>query len=139
MKAPSLPFATALFAGAWTIHSADHMRRGVGAVRDGVLWGGTGVAMLTAVLITLVIVGHEIAPLAIAASGPAIAIGVSASHLVPDWGPFSDYLLAGMTDWITTVAVLSGIAAGLIWGWSAFVVLRRHGYEQRIPQPAWNV
>ena len=113
----TLKNATLLFAAAWAAHTADHVRRGFSAVDDGVVVGGTFVAMLFAVLATLVFVGHGAAPLLAAASGPAIAFGVAASHYLPEWGTLSDPLAEADADLWTWVAVTAevGTAVLLVW------------------------
>jgi hypothetical protein len=137
MNRLTLTRATWIYMATFTIHNADHARRGVAAVRDAVLWGGTMVAMLTAVLATLVIVRHERAPAFAAVVGPAIAFGVSASHLAPDWGPLSDSLTTGDVDIWTWLAVLGEIAGAALVGATGLNILRRHHLESRIPAAQW--
>ncbi len=65
------------FAVGFAIHNADHVRRGFDEVRDGVIAGGTLVAMMAAVMLTLVVLRHRAAPAACAVIGATIAVGVS--------------------------------------------------------------
>jgi hypothetical protein len=112
----SLRRAGYAFALGFVAHNADHARRGVDAVTDHVVWGGTTVAVVAAVTLTLVFTGHRLAPIAAAAGGFGIAAGVSASHLAPRWSAFSDALPGGDVDGLTWVAVVSEIAAAAVLG-----------------------
>jgi hypothetical protein len=112
----SLKAAAAVFIAGFLLHNADHARRGIDAVTDHVIWGGTAVAVAAAVVVTLVFTDHSSAPAAAAAGGLGIAVGVSATHLLPDWGVLSDPLLElSATSW---VAVLAEVARSS-WGSSA--------------------
>ena len=120
----SLRAATLLFVAGFLVHNADHARRGIDAVTDHVVWGGTTVAMVAAVVVTLVFTRHPMAPLAAAAGGLAIAIGVSASHLLPEWSALSDSLPEGSVDAWTWLAVLSEIGGALVMGLAGLAILR---------------
>ena len=113
----SLKAAAAVFVAGFVLHNADHARRGIDAVTDHVVWAGTAVAIVAAVVITLVATDHPQAPLAAAAGGLGIGVGVSATHLLPDWGVLSDPLLdLSATSW---VAVLAEIGGALLLGITA--------------------
>jgi hypothetical protein len=118
------------FVAGFMIHNADHMRRGVDAVTDAVLWGGTLVAIIAAVTLTLILTDHHTAPMAAAASGLSIAIGVSASHLLPHWSALSDPLPGGRVDAFTWFAVLAEVAGALCLG-----VAGLRAYLATSPQP----
>lgn len=124
------PLRTAglLFAAGFVVHNADHARRGLDAITDHVVWGGTVVAMVAAVVLTLVATRHPLAPFAAAAGGLAIAVGVSATHLLPDWGPLSDSLPSGTVDGFTWLAVLAEVAGALVLGLTGLRIVRRQGY-----------
>jgi len=111
------------FAVGFVAHNADHARRGVDAVTDHVVWGGTTVAVVAAVTLTLVFIGHRLAPVAAAAGGFAIAVGVTASHLVPRWSAFSDALPGGDVDGVTWVAVVSEIASAAVLSLAGLVAM----------------
>lgn len=119
--------ALGLIAG-FVIHNGDHARRGLDAVRESVVWGGTFAIIVATVVVTLVLTNHRLAPAAAAAGGFAIALGVSASHLLPDWGPLSDALPGGDVDALTWVAVLSEIVAAAWLGWVGVQLLRTNDY-----------
>jgi hypothetical protein len=116
------------FAAGFVVHNADHARRGIDAISDPVVWGGTVVAMAAAVVLTLVATRHPLAPFAAAAGGLAIAVGVSATHLLPDWGALSDSLPSGTVDGFTWVAVLAEVVGAALLGVTGLRLVRRQGY-----------
>jgi hypothetical protein len=117
-----------LFAAGFVVHNADHARRGLDAISDQVVWGGTVVAVLAAVVLTLVATRHPLAPFAAAAGGLAIAVGVSATHLLPEWGALSDPLPGGDVDALTWVAVLAEVVGAAVLGLVGLGIVRRQGY-----------
>ncbi|QYG91687.1 hypothetical protein HC251_04025 [Iamia sp. SCSIO 61187] len=131
------PLRTAglLFAAGFTVHNADHVRRGIDAITNEVNSGGLVVAMASAVLLTLVATRHALAPFAAAAGGLAIAVGVSLTHLLPDWGVLSDPLPGGDVDAFTWAAVLAEIAGAVGLGVVGLRIVRRQGYLVQ-PEPA---
>jgi hypothetical protein len=102
-----------VFVGAFLLHNGDHARRGIDAVTDEVIWGGTVVAILAAVTLTLVFTRHPQAAAAATAAGFGIAVGVSMTHLLPDWGALSDSLPSGDVDAFTWIAVLAEVLAAV--------------------------
>ncbi len=130
---PTLRTALWVFLVGFGLHNGDHARRGLDEVRDGVVWGGTAVAMITAVLVTLIVVRHPAAPTAAAVGGASIAVGVGAAHLLPDWGPLSDSLPDGDVDALTWIAVFAEITAAALLAAVAVGILRRHAYRPLIP------
>ncbi|HMJ78278.1 MAG TPA: hypothetical protein VK507_20015 [Iamia sp.] len=124
----SLRIAGLGFAAGFVIHNADHARRGLDAITDQVVWGGTIVAMTGAVILTLIGTRHPLAPFAAAAGGLAIALGVSATHLLPDWGVLSDSLPSGDVDGLTWAAVLAEVTASTVLGLTGLRIVRRQGY-----------
>jgi hypothetical protein len=117
--------AGAVFVVGFVVHDLDHARRGLAAVSDQVVWAGTLVAMLATVTFTLIVVGHRSAPVLAAAAGTAIAIGVSATHLLPAWGSLSDSLPDGRVDAFTWTAVLAEVVGALVLGLAGFAVVRQ--------------
>jgi hypothetical protein len=124
-----------LFAAGFAVHNADHARRGLDVITDHVVWGGTVVAMVAAAVLTLVATRHPLAPFAAAAGGLAVAVGVSATHLLPDWGPLSDSLPSGTVDGFTWVAVLAEVVGAAALGVTGLRIVRRQGYLVE-PAPA---
>lgn len=123
-----------VFVATWLVHSADHVRRGTGTTPDGVLWAGTLAAVLATVALTLVFTAHPAAPMVSTAVFASLAIGVAASHLLPDWGPLSEPLLVD-SETNRWAAVAAGLEiAGAAWlAWRAFGVVRASGYRLRTP------
>jgi hypothetical protein len=117
--------AALVFAAGFVVHNADHMRRGFDVVTDEVILAGTLVAMIAAVTLTLVFTRHPLAPLAAGASGFAIAVGVSLSHLVPEWSSLSDALPGGDVDAFTWIAVLAEVLGALAMGAAGVYVMQQ--------------
>ncbi len=137
--ARSLKGGAWLFALSWCIHTADHARRGLFASPEGVIWGGTFVAILATAAITVIFSGHSVAPIMAAAVFPAIAFGVAASHFLPEWGPLSDpILIDSVSDGWSIPAVSAEIAAAAWLGWVALRIVRRNNYSHEIPVAAWS-
>lgn len=124
---PLLRTAGTVFLAGFLLHNVDHARRGLGEITEHVIWSGTIVAVLSAVVLTLVYTDHPAAPFAAATAGFAIAVGVSASHLLPEWSAFSDPLPGGSVDALTWVAVLAEVAGAALLGAAGLAVLRRPG------------
>ncbi len=128
----TLTAASAVLAGGFVIHNGDHLRRGLDVVDDGVVWGGTVVAMLLAVMLTLVVVRHPSAPAVATVGGLSIVVGVSAAHLLPEWGPLSDPLPGGDVDAFTWIAVLAEIVGAAVVSAVGLRILRAHDFAFRI-------
>lgn len=118
-----------LLIAAFVVHNGDHARRGLSVVTEGLVWAGSLTMVLAAVIVTLVLTRHAAAPMVAAAGGFAIAIGVSASHLLPEWGPISDSLPQGNVDVFTWIAVFSEIAAAAWMGWVGLTILRQSNFQ----------
>ena len=115
--------AAAFFLAGFVVHNVDHVRRTLDGITDHVVWAGTGVAMLSAVTLTLIVTRHRLGPLVAAGAGLYIAVGVSATHLLPTWGPMSDSLPNGDVDPFTWIAVLFEIVGAIVLGivgWSTY-------------------
>ncbi len=125
-----------VFLGGLVLHNGDHMRRGLTGIPEAVTWAGTLVLALAAVTLTLVFTHHDLAPFAATVTGFATAAGVTASHLLPHWGPLSNPLTGSGVGAVTWVAVVAEIAGALVLGAAGLAVLRRHGFATRVP--AWH-
>ncbi len=108
--------ATAVCALGFVAHNGDHARRGLAGTPDSVVWAGTLLLVVGAVVATLVATGHRHGPLAAAGFGFGTAIGVTAAHLLPEWSPLSDPLVDADVGPLTWFAVSTEIAGGLVLG-----------------------
>jgi hypothetical protein len=122
-----LRYATAVYAVGLVIHSADHVRRGFNVVTPGVLWLGSVSTVAGLATIALVYMRHRWGPLAAAALGLPVALGVAAVHFLPKWGEFSDAFPGAHNTGVTafswfavSVEILGAIAMGL----SGIAILR---------------
>lgn len=124
---PALRTAGIGFTAGFLLHNADHARRGIDAITDHVVWGGTMVAVLAAVMLTLIFTRHPAAPQVAFVAGFAIAVGVSATHLLPSWGVLSDSLPDGDVDALTWVAVLAEVVGAIAVGVAGLRAIRTVG------------
>jgi hypothetical protein len=116
--------STALFfLVGWTLHTADHFRRGTDVVTGEVLWAGTASGILAIAAIVLALRHHHLAPYAAAAVG-ITGFAIAAVHLLPSWGAFSDSLPDGRVDGFTWAAVLLEIVGALAFGAAGVFALR---------------
>lgn len=124
------------FLAGFVVHNLDHARRGLDQITEHVIWSGTVVAMMAAVILTLVLTRHATARVAAAVGGIAIAVGVSASHLLPEWSAFSDSLVEGRVDPLTWVAVLAEIGGAVLMSAAGLAAARRRGtFRSRVTNP----
>ncbi|MEZ5217656.1 MAG: hypothetical protein R2715_13990 [Ilumatobacteraceae bacterium] len=120
----SLRVATATFVVALLAHGVDHLRRGLDASPAAVQLAGNAQLVLAGVTTVMVARRHRAAALVATAVGFGSAIGFSLSHLLPEWGAFSDSFVepaAGVNaySWVTAVAeIAAGAALGVV-GWRA--------------------
>ena len=122
--------AAVVFIVTWIVHTADHVRRGTELTSDGVVWSGTFAAVLAAVALTLVFTDHPTAPLVVFVVFASLAFGVSATHLLPDWGYFSEPLLVdSATDRWAVMAAVPEIVASAWLAWLAFRIVRTNDFR----------
>jgi hypothetical protein len=115
-----LRWAAAFFAVALTVHTADHLRRGMDVVPPAVMTAGMIQGVAAAITVVLVFRGSRWAPHAAILVGFASAVGFTAAHLLPTWGAFSDSFInaapaAGVT-WFSWVTAIAEILADLVFG-----------------------
>ena len=121
-----------LFLITWIVHSGDHIRRGTATTPDGVIWAGTLVAILVTVGLTLIFTGHALAPATTAVVFPAVAVGVVATHFLPDWGSLSEPLLVdSQADAFAALAAGLEVVGASILGLAGWRVMRDGGYRLR--------
>jgi hypothetical protein len=113
----ALRYATGFYAIGLAIHTADHFRRGTEVLTNEVLTLGTLSTLGGLVVIALVFAGHRLAPLVAVVFGIPVAIGVAATHLLPEWSDFSDAFPGahhtGVTamSWVVVLVEVAGLLA----------------------------
>lgn len=119
-----------VFIATWVLHTSDHIRRGLENTSDGVTWAGTVAAILSAVALTLIFTRHRSAATVSAVVFPSLAFGVTATHVAPDWGYFSEPLVFdSQTDVWAAVAAFPEILAAAWLGAVAFGILKEAGFR----------
>jgi hypothetical protein len=129
----ALRYVSLAFLLAVLLHGTDHLLqdRGVGALDTGVIVGGSVNYLLAVTATVLVLMRHARAPLVATFVGFYIAVGVSAAHLLPEWGELSDpypELSLGALSW---AAALLEIGTGFLLGVAGLRAMR-----QARPEPS---
>jgi hypothetical protein len=122
-----LQWATALYAVGLTVHTADHLRRGIEVLTPEVLWAGNVSSLTGVAVIALVFWKHRAAPAAAALLGFAAAFGVATVHLLPHWSALSDAFPGSHDTGVTPVSwavVMIEIVGALAMGITGVGVLR---------------
>jgi hypothetical protein len=128
-----------LFALGSAVHIVDHLRRGQGSVTDELQWVGTLALVLQAVVVTLLLTRHRLAPLLAVAAGFPLALGFFAAHWLPEWSALSDP--AWQIDswrWFSYVASTTEIVGALAIAVAGLGVVRDRGLASFAvtPQPS---
>jgi peptidoglycan biosynthesis protein MviN/MurJ (putative lipid II flippase) len=118
----SLAIAAVAFVVANLLHTADHLRQGLGGLTPAILVGGTSLTVLAIVVMVMALRGHPRAPAFCAVVGLSGAVGVAASHLAPHWSTLSDPYPDLSVDALSWAVMLAEIAAALVL---AIVALRQ--------------
>jgi hypothetical protein len=121
----TLRFAAVIFAAGFVVHNADHVRRGVDAITAQVFAGGVVVSVAAVVALALIAMRHSAAPFVAAVVGTATTVAVTASHLLPHWGVFSDAFPGARVDGLSWFAVLFEIAGAVVLAAAGLNALRR--------------
>jgi hypothetical protein len=122
-----LRLAAIAFAVAVALHTADHLRRGVGSVDADVLWAGNLALVLEIGVVVLVLTDHRWAPLAAAVIGGSLAAGYILVHVLPAHGWLSDPLFSGGASRLSQVAALLEIATATWLAVAGAAELRHRG------------
>ena len=134
----ALRYAAAVYGIGLAVHTADHVRRGLGAVTGEVFWAGNVSTVLGVMAIVLIFMRHRLAPLAAAWTCLPIAIGVASVHLLPHWGVLSDPFPGGQANgvtalsWFAVLTEITGAAAAGVLG----ILMVRNMLEHRTVVPA---
>ncbi len=121
-------YAAAFYLTAWTIHTIDHLRRGIFEVPIAVQALGNLQVVLTLGFVWLLWKHHPLGPIAAIAIGVPATIGIAVAHLLPDFGPLSDSLWVDGIDtftWFAVILELLGTVVLTVGGWLAW---RGHDY-----------
>lgn len=118
------------------LHNSDHLffqDRGVFDVSNHVMAGGVLLDALTVVTVTLAFVRHRLSPLVSTVVGFGAAVGVTLSHVAPQWSAFSDpYADMNMGAYSWTVMLME-LAMGVVLG---VVGVRALAHQRRDPATA---
>ncbi len=113
-----------------TLHTVDHLRRGLDVLTPQVIWAGNLSTAIGITVVTLVLLGNRHAPLLAAVTGLPIALGVAAVHLLPKWSALSDTFEGARNTGVSPLSwtvVLIEIVGALAMGVVGFRIVR----EQR--------
>ncbi len=130
---PGLLLCSIVFVIGNALHTADHWRRGWGlplfGVTPEVLAGGVIVSVGAVSVLWLTWKGHPWAPPTASIVGLAGAVLVSAAHLAPPWGVFSNSFLALRPDPLAWTVVSLEIAGGLVTGLAGLAAWRHRDVD----------
>lgn len=111
-----------IFLLAWGLHGLDHLRRGMSASPDAVMYGGTLQGALVIVAIVTALRRHPRAPRIAIFTGILSAILVTYAHLLPGfWPGLQDSFSSGPrinVTWFSWVTAVSEIATGLAFAYA---------------------
>lgn len=108
------------YLAAWSVHTADHVRRGLFEPAIGVQVLGNLQILLTIGFAWLLWKRHPITPVMAIGIGAPVTLGIAVAHLAPDFGFVSDSLWVEGIDAFTWFAVgleIIGSATLAIVGW----------------------
>ncbi len=118
-----LRYAAVLYALGTLFHTLDHFRRGLDSISPEVNYSGTIATPIAVLAIFLAIAGFRYAPHIAVGFGIPHAIGITAVHLFPEWGAFSDSLPQGDVSPVSYAAVLAEIIGAALFAAAAAYVL----------------
>jgi hypothetical protein len=133
-----LRWAAAFFATALSVHTADHLRRGIDVVPAAVFIAGMIQGVAAVIAVVLVFRGSRWAAHAAILVGFASAVGFTAAHLLPTWGAFSDSFIDAApveaVTWFSWVTAILEILGDLLFGVAGVAVLSDQPPLRRIFQ-----
>jgi len=130
-----LRYCAVFYALGLTLHTADHLRRGLDVLTPQVIWAGNLSTAIGIAVVTLVLLGNRHAPMLAAVTGLPIALGVAAVHLLPKWSALSDTFEGARHTGVSPLSwtvVLIEIVGALAMGVVGFRIVR----EQRATVPS---
>ena len=113
LRGNSLAVAAVTFVVSNLLHTADHIRQGLGGLNPAILVGGTTLTVLAIVVMVMALRDHSRAPAYAAVVGLSGAVGIAASHLAPHWSSLSDPYPDLSVDALSWAVMLAEIAAAL--------------------------
>ena len=128
MRGNRLLVAHVAFITAMILHTLDHFRQGTGRLSVGVLAGGSFLSLIAVASLPLTFRRHPKAPLAATVVGFYTAVAVTAAHILPNWGVFSDPYSALSLDAYSWSVMLAEIGMAIVFGAVGWLEMRR-------PQP----
>lgn len=115
-----------LFAVGSAVHIADHLRRGQDSITAELNVAGTLALVVQAIVVTLVVTRHRVAPLAAVAAGFPLALGFLSAHWLPEWSPLSDPVY-DIGSWFSYLASGAEVAFALALGLAGLAAVRATG------------
>jgi len=120
--------AGVLFAIGSTIHIVDHLRRGQGSVTETLFWAGNLALVMQAVVVTLILTRHRLAPIVAVGAGFPLALGFFVAHWLPQWSDLSDPVWEIDTwTWFSYLASTVEIVGALAVGLAGLAIVRERG------------
>lgn len=113
------------FIAAMVLHTLDHIRQGTGRLSVGVLAGGSFLGLIAVAPLWLTIKRHPKAPVVAPVVGFYTAVAVTAAHILPNWGVFSDPYPSLSLDAYSWSVMLAEVAMGVIFGAVGLLEMRR--------------
>ena len=123
-----LRYAPLVYAFGLLVHTADHLRRGIGVLTPEVFWAGNVSTVAGVAVIIVVLTGHRLAAPVAAAFGFPVAVGIALVHLLPHWSALSDAFPGAHHTGVTSMSwgvVLIEIVGAIALSVAGLVAVRR--------------
>jgi len=122
-----LKYCALFYALGLALHTADHLRRGLGVLTPQVIWAGNVSTAIGITVAILVILGHRFGPMLAAVTGVPVALGVAAVHLLPKWSALTDAFVGAHDTGVTAMSwsvVVIEIVGALAMGVVGYAIVR---------------
>jgi len=123
--------ASIAFVATNVLHTADHVRQGLGGLSWELFAGGSALSLAALATLVLTLLRDPRAPLLAATVGLLGAAGIAASHLAPYWSALSDPYPAIHADVVSCPVLLAGLGAALLVAVAGIGALSRRGAARR--------